>query len=255
MFDFESISDEPLSESFEAVGYGNIMIVNNMGSLYIISIFYFGITLLLSIIPYCFYTGPCRFYIRRKIQNYLDNFYWNGFIQFIDQNYLFFVVMSMIELFDLRLGSEFTVTERYNSVFAILMIVFLALFPFIIAIVYKCKVRAAVPLPDLEDTMQLETIKYLYRSGDIKWIQNNIYFVSQHAQFMRRYGCLLQKINMARIGVDRAIIAACLPNLRKLAFACIVMLLIDSPILCLILLNYLTLAYLLFILYNKVYTE
>lgn len=146
------------------------MIVNNMGSLYIISIVYFGIILLMSIIPSCLYTGPCRFYIRRKIQHYLDAFYWNGFIQFIDQNYLFFVVMSMIGLFDLRLGPEYTATERYNSVLAILMMVFLVLFPFIIAIAYKCKVRAAVPLPDLEDTMQLETIKYLYRSGDIKWI-------------------------------------------------------------------------------------
>lgn len=70
---------------------------------------------------------------------------------------------------------------------------------------------------------------------------------------MRRYGCLLRKIDMARIGVDKAIVAACLPIVRKLAFACTVMLLIDSSLLCLILLNYLTLAYLLFILYYKVY--
>jgi hypothetical protein len=61
--------------------------------------------------------------------------------------------MSMIGLTDLRLDSSFTISERFNSVFAIIMFTICIMFPICIAALYAYKIKSVNPLPDLDDTM------------------------------------------------------------------------------------------------------
>ncbi len=90
--------------------------------------------------------------------------------QFICQNYLVLVLMSMIGLKDLRLDSSYTNSERFNSVFALLIFAICILYPIFIAALYAYKIKSVIPLPDLDDSMQLEQIKNLYGTLDIKKI-------------------------------------------------------------------------------------
>ena len=42
------------------------------------------------------------------------------------------------------------------------------------------KIRSSIPLPDLEDEMQLEDIKYLYNKIEIEKIKKNAYTSTKH---------------------------------------------------------------------------
>jgi hypothetical protein len=62
----------------------------------------------------------------------------------------------MIGLTDLRLGSDWSLTERYNSLLVVIMFPLLLIYPFGMAVLYWKKIGRAVPLPDLDDRMQMQ---------------------------------------------------------------------------------------------------
>jgi hypothetical protein len=52
---------------------------------------------------------------------------WNNFLNFIEFNYSVLLIMSMINVRDLRLSGNYTRVERFNSVFAILFLIVIIL--------------------------------------------------------------------------------------------------------------------------------
>lgn len=58
-------------------------------------------------------------------------------------------MMSVIALTNLRLDSSYSMSEIYNSVFAILVFIMIIVFPIIIAVIYWFKIGRDVPLPPL----------------------------------------------------------------------------------------------------------
>ena len=85
------------------------------------------------------------------------------------------MMMAVIALTDLRLDMTHTVTEQYNSILAIIIFTILLAFPFLIILLYCRKFKSTLILPDPNDEMQIETIRYLYKTTDFDWINKNIY--------------------------------------------------------------------------------
>ena len=63
--------------------------------------------------------------------------------------------MCMIGFTDLRFDSSYTAGERYCSVFVVVVFPLLIMYPFFMAALYYFKIGRAVPLPDLDDRMQI----------------------------------------------------------------------------------------------------
>jgi hypothetical protein len=133
------------------------------------------------------------------------------------------MMMAMIGLTDLRLGSSFTYAEQYNSLLTVFVFIVLVSFPFVITLIYCIHIRSSQILPDPHDGMQIETIRYLYKSTDFEWIHKNIYTKSQHAQFMAKYGALLEDINFEKLGKWQSIFVALLPVWHKLLIVVVIM--------------------------------
>ena len=85
------------------------------------------------------------------------------------------MMMAVIALTNLRLDMTHTVAEQYNSILAIIIFTILLAFPFVIILLYCHKFKSALILPDPNDEMQIETIRYLYKTTDFDWINKNIY--------------------------------------------------------------------------------
>ena len=56
--------------------------------------------------------------------------------------------------------------------------------------------KSSFPLPDLDDFMQIEQVKYLYGTIDIEAIHKSCYTAKQHKKFMETFGCLVQDIKI-----------------------------------------------------------
>ncbi len=98
------------------MGYEYRMIVGNMGSIFltmviwpIVIVFLIGLQKLVPSSGLIF--RPYNKYLRKRVQNYLDKFFWKGVILFIDQCYLVVSFMAMINLTELRFGSEYSASE------------------------------------------------------------------------------------------------------------------------------------------------
>lgn len=136
-----------------------------MGSFWLITVITITFTLLVTLLrclPLSQMCCCCKKRVQTKVKNYVSSVYWNGVISFIDAGYLCLLMMSMVGLTDLRLDSEYTLTERYNSLLAIAIFGILIAFPFVIASLYWLKLKSSIILPDPNDDMQIETIRYLY---------------------------------------------------------------------------------------------
>lgn len=156
IFDFINIEDAPINDNFDAVGYGNTIIVENMGSLWLITVITISYTLIVTLIrclPWKSVVCCCKKRLEAKINNYVSEVYWNGVISFIDACYLCLLMMAIIGLTDLRLDSSYTLTERYNSLLGIAVFGILIAFPFVMALIYMVKLKSAIILPDPQDDM------------------------------------------------------------------------------------------------------
>jgi len=84
-------------------------------------------------------------------------------------------LMAMINLTSTRLGSDYTLSENYNSVFAISYFLVVLSYPFVIIAVYQRKLERVEPYPNLNKNMTLEQIEEIYGTIDIDWIKNKAY--------------------------------------------------------------------------------
>lgn len=91
----------------------------------------------------------------------------------------------------MRLSSTYFWIEKTASSYGFFLLIPTFIFPLFIFILYWKKLERTIPLPDLNDNMDLDILKYLYCSTDIEKIQKSAYTASKHAQFMNRYGALL----------------------------------------------------------------
>ena len=96
MFHFSTITtDYALTDQFDNAGYSSLFVVNNIGSIFFITMIQLSISVLL------WFVRKIRLFSRLKfVQNKLDtvasNTLWNGLIQFYSDNYLLFCVVSFI---------------------------------------------------------------------------------------------------------------------------------------------------------------
>jgi hypothetical protein len=95
---------------------------------------------------------------------------WNGIIEFFKEECLVLSVISLIQISELRLNSNFTSTEKFCSFLAIIILVTYLLFSIILLVVYIVKIRSSNPLPDLDDRMRVEDIQYIYGTMKIEKI-------------------------------------------------------------------------------------
>lgn len=56
----------------------------------------------------------------------------------------------------------------------------LCIFPIWVGVIYTWKIGSNTPKPDLDDSMQIEDIKFLYGTIDIEKIRKNVYTESKH---------------------------------------------------------------------------
>jgi ABC-type spermidine/putrescine transport system permease subunit I len=67
-------------------------------------------------------------------------------------------MISLIQISNLRVKSDFTSTEIFCSVLAIIIMLIYLLLPIILLPLYFVKIRSSKPLPDLDDRMSVEEI-------------------------------------------------------------------------------------------------
>ena len=125
---------------------------------------------------------------------------WNGFIQFFQDECLVFCVIALIQVFELRLKPDFNSIEKYCSILGLVILIAISVLPLVLLVLYIMKIRSSKPLPDLDDHMTVEEIKYVYGNLKLEEIQRNSYTVSKHAKFMRNYGILIEGIDLNRLG-------------------------------------------------------
>lgn len=86
---------EAISVNFSLSGYNSLLTVNNLGSLFIFLVLDFGLGLLgFSILKSKKLNSKWQKIIGTKVENY----FFNGMLNFFDQNYLSFTLSSLINL-------------------------------------------------------------------------------------------------------------------------------------------------------------
>jgi hypothetical protein len=133
--DIEGEEGDPFSDQFDKVGYGSKLIYGNLGSIFILQI----AMLIGQIINYFvlkvsqwIYLPPYFRIVKNFLQRRLDNYAWNGQIQFSAQNYLIRLVTAFICIQNLRFSGMYTPVEQFSSVAAIALFVNAVLFPFVV---------------------------------------------------------------------------------------------------------------------------
>ncbi len=138
IFHFGEIStDHALTPQFNIVGYSSIFVVNNIGSLYLLSNIQIMMIILLWQIQR--YKPFGRMKIQRQIDRIAKITLWNGAIQFYMSNYLVFTVVAFIESHDLRFQKRYNKTEKFCSLLACCLMVVSILIPFAIGFFYNFK--------------------------------------------------------------------------------------------------------------------
>ena len=119
----------------------------------------------------------------------------------------------------------------------IILLLVTGLGPFVIWRIYYVKIKSSNPLPDLNDKMEAEHIRYMYGSLDIEKIKKNVYTKSKHKAFMNRYGALIEGIKLSSLGKNITIITGILPLFRALMVSVTVVYLCESPLISILVFN------------------
>ena len=163
------IEEGGLTEQFEATGYEYTMIIGNMGSMYLIMLAIPAFAILVKFIVCCFpYVKICN--LDKKLNGVLKGIFWNDVINYLDQGYMVLSLMAMINLTDLRLGFSATNGERYNSLLAIVLMIVIVSFPFVMAFLYYKKIEYSKPLPNYHPDMKPAHLQQLYGTQDVEYI-------------------------------------------------------------------------------------
>ena len=111
--------------------------MNNLGSLFLFTIFSVFISVLLWLSRRFKPLNRRFWYLQNKLDSLADESLWNSLISFYDGNYLAITVASFVESNDLRFGLEFTTTENVCSAFAVLGMVSAVAYPIVIYLLYR----------------------------------------------------------------------------------------------------------------------
>ena len=168
--------------------------------------------------------------------------FFNGIIKFYQNNCLVLVVISLIQITDIRISSQqFSIAERFCSILAIIVLILSFLLPVVVLIVYVVKIGKSNPLPDLNDYLQVEELKYIYGTIDFNKVQK-AYTKYKHTRFMARYGILLDDVRLSQLGKAKAIFVVIILNVRQLVLSVGIVYLRQRPVFLIYLFNFTSLA-------------
>ena len=141
IFHFGNIADnDPISDQFDLSGYSSPFIVQNLGSLFCVINLALAVIILSKCVSYWFKISEVY-----SAQNWVDNLrkriLWNGWIEFSYDNFIVISTAAFLESNDLRFGSNYSATENYCSVLAILAMTYSVAFPFVILFLYWSSFR------------------------------------------------------------------------------------------------------------------
>ena len=129
------------------VGYEYTSIIGNMGSLLavlaIAPLFVILLKVLQALVP-CVIVNKSNCFrkiLSEQISNALNGLFWNGVINYIDQSYLILLTMSLINVTDLRLGTNYSTIENVSSTLSLLFISVAVTFPVVIVWFYNKRLR------------------------------------------------------------------------------------------------------------------
>jgi hypothetical protein len=144
-FHFSEITtDHPLTDQYNIVGYGSLLVIPNLGSLWLIA-------LIRILLPFFFWTLKrckpfrCVPVMQRAIERLANSIIWCGTIGFFASNYLVLSVTSYIGSTDLRFGRQYNVTENFCSLLSIIGLFFSIALPVTIFVFFYKKLRYLNP--------------------------------------------------------------------------------------------------------------
>jgi hypothetical protein len=110
--------------------------------------------------------------IRPWAYNSLKRSRWNTVVQYISNNYIVLVIMSLINLQALRFNKDYNLIDRLNSIFALFWCLLSVSFPVIMSVIYcrtikNRKERRKLSEKDLE-AYKSRTEKFDYLIVDLE---------------------------------------------------------------------------------------
>ena len=88
---------------------------------------------------------------------------WNGVIRFFTTSYFFLSFLGSVSLYDIRLSSQYTPTEKFSSVLGIGLCVFSLSFPLIVHRVYTRNHKPIMPTLTLDQLEKMRSEKSLVK--------------------------------------------------------------------------------------------
>ena len=138
----EDVEDDPISDTFEEVGYEAKLSINNLGSLFLFLLFQ-----PIQVLFYKILRRMCKFKPTHRIQKYaeskLNSLLWNGLISFYSSTYLITTMIAFLNMFDLRLDSkEHSAIEIFSSLLSLGFVVGSVVIPCTVMISLYIKIKA-----------------------------------------------------------------------------------------------------------------
>jgi hypothetical protein len=79
---------------------------------------------------------------------------WNSIIEYLSNNYMVLVMMSMINIYSLKLSADFLLVERFNSSFALICLFVLISFPLGMSLIYCRSIKSRRQVRKLPEPKQ-----------------------------------------------------------------------------------------------------
>ena len=257
MFKFSEVTtDAALSDQFDSAGYSSYFIVQNIGSLFFISMSQIAFSALLWITNR-FKPFKSWDWLQSRLDGMANETLWNGMIQFYANNYLLLSVVSLIESNSLRFGTEYFSTEKFCSLLAILGMIMSLGFPLFILILYLRKLRWVDPEKD-----RVKKVQFLQSQHNNKqskhanpshlkkeYLTILLLQTKQHREFLQTYGSLIQGLRIQRLGPSLTVMTPLIDFVLYLLIAIGITRLIHWPVFTIFLFNFAVLFYTWFMLY------
>jgi hypothetical protein len=154
--------------------------------------------------------------------------------------------MSLINVKDLRLSSDYVLAERFNSTFALSWLITIIAFPLVMCFLYWRNIKRIKPYPNLRNDWNEAKLKKVYKTTDLEEIEKK-YTVKKYEKMLAKYGGLIEDLDLKRLGKFLTMLTICVRIYHKLLFSLSIMLFLDYPVLTVILFTYNGIFYLMFI--------
>ena len=129
---------------------------------------------------------------------------WNSIIEYLSNNYMVLVMMSMINIYSLKLSADFLLVERFNSSFALICLFVLISFPLGMSLIYCRSIKSRRQVRKLPEPKQ-----------------------KAYIQKMSRVNALILKIDTQRLGRRMTAVTVFVTIWHKMVIALVIMLFLD----------------------------